>query len=222
MMKSASMMALAIACGALALAPAVLAQHPYPKPPERSEPKNSQKPADKKQTETKKPALDIKTDKASLLDYLYKRLAKAQSSNEAETLSALIEQVWLYSHSDTTLLLMERSAKALSDKENGTARDILDGVVSLDPGYAEAFNRRAYVAFLAKDYLEAIEDLRRVLALDRRHFKALGGLATILREIGDKRGALRVYRTLLQVNPHSSDAKDGIKELEGEVDGLRI
>lgn len=220
------MIALALACGAMALAPAALGQQPYPKPPEKSEapqkPQKPQKPPDKKQAEAKKPNPAIKTDKASLLNDLYLRLSKAQSQNEAETLSALIEQVWIYSQSDTTLLLMERSAKALNDKENTTAREILDGVVTLDPGYAEAFNRRAYVAFLEKDYAEAIEDLRRVLALDRRHFKALGGLATILREIGDKRGALKVYRTLLNINPHSGDAKEGIRELEGEVEGLKI
>lgn len=222
MMKSALPFAIALACGAMTLVPAALAQHQYPRPPEKETPQKSPKPADKKQTEAKKPNPAIKTDKASLLADLYGRLAKSKSQNEADALSGLIEQVWIYSQSDTTLLLMERSAKALNDKENTTAREILDGVVTLDPGYAEAFNRRAYVAFLDKDYAEAIEDLRRVLAIDRRHFKALGGLATILREIGDKRGALKVYRTLLEVNPHSGDAKEGIKELEGEVEGLRI
>jgi tetratricopeptide (TPR) repeat protein len=223
MMKFAPLCALALACGAMAFAPGVFGQHQYPRPPEKSEtPQKSRKPADKKQADTKKPNLAIMTDKASLLADLYGRLAKAKSQNEADTLSGLIEQVWIYTQSDTTLLLMERSAKALNDKDKTTAREILDGVVTLDPDYAEAFNRRAYVAFLEKDYAEAIEDLRRVLALDRRHFKALGGLATILREIGDKRGALKVYRTLLEVNPHSGDAKEGIKELEGEVEGLKI
>lgn len=222
MMRHFPLLALAIAAGATVLMPAAHAQQ-YPKPPQRGEkPEKPQKPPEKKQSEAKKPDPSVKTDKASLLADLYKRLAKAKSQNEADTLSALIEQVWIYTQSDTTLLLMERSAKALNDKENTTAREILDGVVTLDPGYAEAFNRRAYVAFLEKDYAEAIEDLRRVLAIDRRHFKALGGLATILREIGDKRGALRVYRTLLAVNPHSADAKEGIKELEGEVEGLKI
>ena len=58
-----------------------------------------------------------------------------------------------------------------------------------------------------------------MLALEPRHFKAINGLATILREFGEKRGALKAYRKLLDVHPFAADAQQAVKELEREVEG---
>lgn len=150
---------------------------------------------------------------------LYERLSAADSAESAEAVAEGIEQMWLHSGSDTTNLLMERALEALHGKKPQVALEILDGVVKLQPGYAEAWNRRAYVHFSQKDYGKALLDLRRVLAIEPRHFKAINGLATILREFGDKRGALKAFRMLVDVHPFDTDAKQAIKELEREVEG---
>ena len=55
------------------------------------------------------------------------------------------------------------------------------------PTSPRRWNRRAYVYFMQNDVERALGDLRRTLALDPNHFKALDGLGQILREIGQKK-----------------------------------
>ena len=68
----------------------------------------------------------------------------------------------------------------------------------------------------------AIGDLRRALALDPNHFRALDALGHILRELGEKKGALRAYEKLLEVHPFWPGAKQAIEELGREVGGQGI
>ena len=163
----------------------------------------------------------IKTtaQKNKALADLHERLIAAENTENAEVVADTIEQMWLYSGSDTTSLLMERALEALHGKKPEVSLKILDGVVALKPDFAEGWNRRAYVHFAQKDYASALRDLQRVLAIEPRHFKAINGLATILREFGEKRNALKAYRMLLQVHPFSADAEQAVKELEREVEG---
>ena len=99
---------------------------------------------------------------------------------------------------------------------------MLDHVVELAPDFTEAWNRRAYVHFVQNDVERALGDLRRTLALDPHHFKALDGLAQIMREIGQKKAALKAFKQLLDVHPYWSGAKQAVDELEREVDGQGI
>ena len=160
--------------------------------------------------------------KTRILADLYERLAASENAESAEPLAAAIEQMWLYSGSETVNVLMERSLDALRREDPTLALRLLDGIVSYQPTYAEGWNRRAYVHFTQKDYTQALVDLQRVLSLDPRHFKALNGVATIMREIGQKGAALKAYRKLLDIHPHWSDAQQAVKELEREVEGENI
>jgi tetratricopeptide (TPR) repeat protein len=68
----------------------------------------------------------------------------------------------------------------------------------------------------------ALGDLRRALALDPNHFKALDGLGQILREIGQKKAALKAFKQLLEVHPYWSGAQQLVDELAREVEGQGI
>jgi tetratricopeptide (TPR) repeat protein len=94
--------------------------------------------------------------------------------------------------------------------------------VELSPDYAEGWSRRAYVYYLQSDYDRAAGDLRRALALEPNHFKALDGLARILRESGQKKSALKVYEQLLRIHPFMPGAKEAVDELTLEVEGQGI
>jgi tetratricopeptide (TPR) repeat protein len=67
-----------------------------------------------------------------------------------------------------------------------------------------------------------MQQLRRVLAIDPRHFKAIEGLGIILRETGNKKAALEVTRRALAINPYLKSAKQAAEELEREVEGQGI
>ena len=161
-------------------------------------------------------------EREKTLSDLYALLATADDEDTAKAITDAIERVWLHSGSATIDVLMERSIKAMSQKKVDLALKLLDSVVDLAPDYTEAWNRRAYVHFVRKDTERALGDLRRALALDPNHFKALDGLAQILREIGQKKPALKAFRQLLDVHPYWSGAKEAVEELERDVDGQGI
>lgn len=161
-------------------------------------------------------------EKAKVLSDLYAHLATAEDEQAAKPIAETIERLWLYSGSDTINLLMARSAAALAAKNSELALKLLDHVVALAPDYAEGFNRRAYVLFTQNNLESAVGDLRRALALEPNHFKALDGLFQIWREHGNKRGALRVVKQLLEVYPNWPGAKQAVEELTREVEGQGI
>ena len=161
-------------------------------------------------------------DRDAMLSELYVHLAEANDATQAEPISKTIEKLWAYTDSATTSLLMNRAATAVADKRYDLAQQLLDAVVELDPAYAEGWNRRAYVYYLQNDYEHAVGDLRRTLALDPNHYKALEGLARILSDSGQKKSALGAYKQLLRINPYMPGAAEAAKELSLEVEGRGI
>ena len=157
-----------------------------------------------------------------MLSELYVHLAKAHDANEAAPIAGTIERLWGYTDSATISLLMNRSATAIADKRYDLAEQLLDAVVELKPDYTEGWSRRAYVHYLQNDLEPAVGDLRRALALDPNHYKALEGLARILRDSGQKKAALGAYRQLLRINPYMPGAEDAVEQLSVEVEGRGI
>jgi tetratricopeptide (TPR) repeat protein len=155
------------------------------------------------------------------LSDLYALLATAEDEATAKAVANGVERVWFYSGSPTVDVLMNRATKAVSEKNYDSALNFLDGVVEQAPDFTEGWNRRAYVHFQRNELTLALGDLRRALALDPNHFKALDGLAQVLREIGQKKPALEVLERLNEVHPYWPGVPQAIEELAREVDGQR-
>ena len=117
---------------------------------------------------------------------------------------------------------MQRAQKAIEKEKLPTALKLLDAVVTIEPGYIEGWNKRAMVHFLQEDYEQSLGDLRQVLALEPRHFRAIHGLGLILQKFGDKKTALRAFRKVLQVYPYLDSARQAESELAREVEGQGI
>jgi len=165
---------------------------------------------------------EAEADRAKVLGDLYDRLRQAQDAESAAPIASTIEELWLQSGSDTVDVLMSRAIILVQDNNFDQAIEILDSVTTIAPEYSEGWNQRATVYFLKRQYDRSLNDIRQVLALDPRHFKAINGLALILQELGDKPAALKAYRKALQVHPHLGGADQAIKELEREVEGQGI
>ena len=163
-----------------------------------------------------------RAEREKTLSDLYALLATADDEEAAKAITDAIERVWMHSGSATIDLLMERAMKAMSEKNTDLALKLFDHVVELAPDFTEAWNRRAYVHFVLNDVERALGDLRRALALDPHHYKALDGLGQILREVGQKKGALKAFQQLLEVHPFWQNAKQAVDELEREVEGQGI
>jgi tetratricopeptide (TPR) repeat protein len=160
--------------------------------------------------------------RAVLRDDLYALLATAATEDEAKRVARQLQRVWAETGSDTAAVLLSRAAQAFKAKNNALALELLDAVVELKPDHAEAWNRRAYVHFQMNNYTAAVGDLRRALALDENHFKALDGLATIFQQMGDEAKALSVYEKLQGVHPFWPGLDDAIRTLRDKVEGRGI
>src|SRR6516225_621717 len=95
-------------------------------------------------------------------------------------------------------------------------------IVTIEPDYVEAWNRRATLYYLKHEYSRAIADIREVLAREPRHFGALAGLGLILQDIGDDKHALEAYQAALAIDPHLRDLTDTVKTLREKIEGRDI
>lgn len=165
---------------------------------------------------------DTPEARAKALANLYAHLATAADAGEASAVASAIEMLWVQSGSDTVSLLLSRATQAIVEKRTDLARELFDAVVDLAPDFAEGFARRAFFHYSENDPSRAIGDLRRALALEPNHYRALDGLATILKEIGEKRASLKALKQLEQVHPNWPGLEEALREMERAVEGQGI
>jgi len=156
------------------------------------------------------------------LDTLFDALKIAPDEASAKAIEDRIWSAWMVSGSDTCTLLMGRAKAAADDKDFDLAIKLLDAIIDLKPSYVEAWNRRATINYVKKDYARALADIREVLAREPRHFGALAGLGVILQDIGDDKHALEAFRKALAIHPHLEHIPDVIKTLSEKVEGRGI
>jgi tetratricopeptide (TPR) repeat protein len=161
-------------------------------------------------------------DRTQNLDFLFGALKAAPDAETGKAIEERIWALWYVSGSDTTDLLMTRVKAAVEGKDLDLALQLLDAIVELKPDYVEAWNRRATVYFMKKEYGRSLADIRQVLGREPRHFGALSGLGMIMQEFGEEKRALDVFRRALAVHPHLERVPDLVKTLTEKVEGRDI
>lgn len=161
-------------------------------------------------------------ERAEVLSNLYAQLSAATSEDTGKEIAAVIERLWLLGHGDTVFVLMQRATRALAENNSDLALRLLDAVVDIAPDYAEGWHQRAVIHYTRNDFSRALGDLRRVLALDTNHYKALEGLSRMLEETGNLQGALAAHRQLMGVNPFWPNGDERLRELERKGEGQGI
>lgn len=161
-------------------------------------------------------------DRTQNLDFLFGALKVAPDEVSAKAIEERIWALWVVSRSDTANLLMTRVKTALEQQDTDLAIKLLDAIVKVKPDYIEAWNRRATLYYMKKDYGHSLADIREVLKREPRHFGALAGLGLIMQDIGDDKQALEVYRRALSVHPRLQRIPDLVKTLQEKVEGRDI
>jgi tetratricopeptide (TPR) repeat protein len=161
-------------------------------------------------------------DRTRNLDFLFGALKAAPDAESAKQVENRIWALWLASGSDTANLLMTRAKAAIDSNDLDLAVELLDALVKIKPDYIEAWNRRATLHYMRKEFSQSMQDIRQVLKLEPRHFGALSGLGMILQEFGDEKRALDVFRRALEINPHLPKIDEMVKSLTEKVDGRDI
>jgi tetratricopeptide (TPR) repeat protein len=155
-------------------------------------------------------------------DQLLARLAKAPDARAARTIERELRARWSHSESPSADLLLKRVDQAIEAHDPDTARTIAEKLTEIAPDFAEGWHRRATLAAEKDDFQDAIDSLRRVLALQPKHFIAMAELGQILEEFDDKQRALEAYRKAKELDPFIDGLEDRIRQLSKEVEGQGI
>lgn len=170
-------------------------------------------------------AVDTDTDMAAdtaadqeqdRLDGLFAELQQPDLPNW-EAVEAQIWDAWSRSGSPAMDLLLQRGREALESEDLGAAIEHLTALTDYAPDFAEGWNARATAFFQADELGLSLADIERTLALNPRHFGALGGLAAILEMLDQPRAALSAYRAAHTIHPHRPNVEDAIERLEREL-----
>jgi tetratricopeptide (TPR) repeat protein len=87
-------------------------------------------------------------------------------------------------------------------------------VIRRKPGFAEGWNRRATVLYLAGEYQRSIADCDEVIKRNPYHFGALAGYAQIYIRLEYYDRALDYSRRALEVNPNMEGVRRNLMLLE--------
>ena len=117
--------------------------------------------------------------------------------------------------------LMALGSQAMQAGRHSEAIGVFSRIIETKPEFAEGWNRRATVYYLAGQYDKSIADCHEVLKRNPRHFGALSGMGQIHVQLEDYENALRWYRRALEVNPNMLGVEMNIRLLEEKLKDQR-
>ena len=115
--------------------------------------------------------------------------------------------------------LMERGADEMQAGRHREAIATFSEVIRRKPAFAEGWNKRATVLYLAGEYRRSLADCDQVLRRNPRHFGALSGAGLNHLKLEQHREALDWFRRALEVNPNMDGIEAEMRALEKYLRG---
>jgi tetratricopeptide (TPR) repeat protein len=153
---------------------------------------------------------------------LFDRLAVVDDDREGELIQAAIWTLWLNSGDPRIDTLMLRGIEAVDGRDLEAAEQIFTEMVEKKPKFAEGWNKRATVRYLARNYEGSLADIDKTLALEPRHFGALSGLGMVKLAMGHEEEALAAFKRAFALYPNLPGAQEQMRDLEERIKGRRI
>lgn len=147
--------------------------------------------------------LSTNKDKADISASLLDELAAADTPKRARAITRLVWQTWLFHESEAARQAVAEGVVLMNDGLLPGAEQRFQEAVSVDPHYAEGWNKLATVHYLMGRYEQSLADIDRTLALEDRHFGALSGRGLVLSELGRYAEAADAFREAAEVDPLS-------------------
>lgn len=157
------------------------------------------------------------------LDALFETLQSGELSYaEAKGLEQRIWSIWVDAESGSGDVMMKDGVQAMNDRAMDRAIDTFTALIDLDPDFAEAWNKRATVRYLIGDYAGSIEDIKRTLSLEPRHFGAMAGLGLCYDRLEEHDAARTAYRKALELNPYQASIEQRLEMLDKQAEENKI
>jgi tetratricopeptide (TPR) repeat protein len=147
------------------------------------------------------------------LDRLFELLQTTGDPEAAQAAEIEIWRIWIESGHEEIDALMVEGILAMTNRRLDDAITIFSQITERAPRFAEGWNKRATAYYLIDDLVASVEDIRRTLALEPRHFGAISGMGLIFLSRGDESGALDAFEAVLAIHPHAPGARERVEEL---------
>ena len=127
---------------------------------------------------------------------------KDDDSVMAATAEAELWRLWCCSQNLEAERLFRAGVEAMQWLRLDEAEDFFTRVIELAPDFAEGWNKRATVRYLAKNFVESITDCRETVARNPNHFGAFSGQGLCHMFLGQHDEAIVCFRKALEIHPH--------------------
>jgi tetratricopeptide (TPR) repeat protein len=151
------------------------------------------------------------------LDGLFAQLHGARNPAIAKRAEGEIWAIWHETPDGKSLEIMRAARRSLDAGDFATAVKRLDELVAYAPDFAEAWNQRAIVSYLAEDYTGALHDIERTLALEPRHFGALSGRGQVYLQLEELEMALESFELALDRNPWMDNVRNQMEMIRAQL-----
>ncbi len=159
----------------------------------------------------------ISVGRTARLNALFDDLRRSDPLRQPEETMELIWAIWIDHRDKRASHRMVAAVEAISAGARDLAKPILDSLVDEHPEWAEAWNKRATLAFMEKRDNDSIADIARTLELEPRHFGAILGFAQICLRNGRIQEAKAAFEIAMQLNPHI----DGLRSIVDDLANTR-
>jgi tetratricopeptide (TPR) repeat protein len=136
---------------------------------------------------------------------------------EAGRAAAGLWQMWHQSGDPELDALLREGIDAMERQELQASDEIFSRLIRAAPGFAEGWNKRATVRYLARDYVGSIADCRETLTRNPNHFGALSGQGLCHLALGEYEEAAGLFRRALAVHPHLGGARANLRTAVSEL-----
>ena len=136
---------------------------------------------------------------------------------EAARAAGVLWQMWHRSGDPRLDALLQEGIEAMQQDDLPTADAIFTRMIDEAPAFAEGWNKRATVRYMADDYVASIADCQETLARNPNHFGALSGQGLCHIMLGQFQEAAELFRRTLAVHPHLGSARDNLRTALSEI-----
>ena len=142
------------------------------------------------------------------LEKFFMDLKKSTNIDEAVNIEKNIWNLWsLHPRNKFLTNKLELGTELMENGQHKYAYRIFTNIIFEDPNWSEAWNKRATVLFLMKEYDLSLFDIEKTLDLEPRHFGALSGRAQIYIDLREYRKALDNLIQTKEIYPLSKGNK---------------
>lgn len=144
---------------------------------------------------------------------LFKELSAANPERPVEEIVDQILVLWMAHDDPVAAKTMDAAAEALMSGALERARGLLDRLAATYPDWAEAWNKRATLAYIERRDADSLLDIAHTLRLEPRHFSAISSFGYICLRHGRLNEARAAFQVALSINPHLKDLRGMLENL---------